>query len=69
MAVLEGNPMGDSGDYTVRIKMPAGYRIAPHTHPNRENVTIISGQLKVGMGDHFDTANMMVIPARKLRLP
>lgn len=62
LAVLEGNPMGDSGDYTVRIKMPAGYRIAPHTHPNRENVTIISGQLKVGMGDHFDTANMMSFP-------
>jgi len=63
LAVLEGNPMGDAGNYTVRIKMPAGYRIAPHTHPYRENVTVLSGQLKVGMGDHFDTTHMMGFPA------
>ena len=28
-AVLEGNPGATSGDYTVRLKMPDGYRIAP----------------------------------------
>src|ERR1700733_12157568 len=50
LAVLEGNPMASSGDYTVRLKMPAGYRIAPHWHPKRENVTVLSGTLKVGMG-------------------
>ena len=63
LAVLEGNPMGDSGDFTVRLKMPAGYKIAPHWHPNRENVTVLSGTLKVGMGDKFDAANMMSFPA------
>ncbi|MGB7754364.1 MAG: hypothetical protein WCF88_22615, partial [Candidatus Acidiferrales bacterium] len=26
LAVLEGNPGGSSGDYTIRLKMPAGYR-------------------------------------------
>src|SRR5271156_6564610 len=30
LAVLEGNPGATSGDYTVRLKMPDGYRIAPH---------------------------------------
>ena len=59
LAVLEGNPMADSGDFTIRLKMPDGYRVAPHTHPHRENVTVISGTLKVGMGDHFDASNMM----------
>lgn len=59
LAVLEGNPMADSGDYTIRIKMPDGYKIGPHTHPLRENVTIISGTLKVGMGDSFDASKMM----------
>src|SRR5246127_4967568 len=58
LAVLEGNPMGASGDYTVRLKMPAGYKIAPHWHPKRENVTVISGTFKVGMGDTFDDAKM-----------
>src|ERR1700731_4105759 len=59
LAVLEGNPMGTSGDYTIRLKMPNGYKIAPHTHPLRENVTVLSGTLKVGMGDQFDAGKMM----------
>ena len=63
LAVLEGNPGAASGDYTVRLKMPPGYRIAPHWHPQRENVTVISGTFKVGMGDHFDESKMGVFPA------
>ena len=58
MAVLEGNPMAQSGDYTIRLKMPDGYRISPHWHPQRENVTVISGTLRVGMGDHFEEGAM-----------
>jgi ChrR-like protein with cupin domain len=50
LAVLEGNPMAKSGDFTVRLKMPDGYKIAPHWHPNRENVSVLSGNFKVGMG-------------------
>jgi hypothetical protein len=63
LAVVEGNPMGTSGDFTIRLKMPAGYKIAPHWHPKRENVTVISGNFKVGMGDKFDESKMMTFPA------
>ncbi|HZR67103.1 MAG TPA: cupin domain-containing protein [Terriglobales bacterium] len=63
LAVLEGNPMGTTGDYTVRLKMPDGYKFPPHYHPKRENVTVISGTFKVGMGDHFDESKMMSFPA------
>lgn len=63
LAVLEGDPMGPSGDYTIRLKMPDGYRIAPHWHPKRENVTVVSGSFKVGMGDSFDVSKMGVFPA------
>jgi quercetin dioxygenase-like cupin family protein len=63
LAVIEGNPAGTSGDYTVRVKMPDGYRIAPHWHPLRENVTVISGTFKVGMGDVFETNKMTTLPA------
>jgi hypothetical protein len=63
LAVLEGNPMASTGDYTVRLKMPDGYRIAPHWHPKRENVTVISGTFKVGMGDHFVENSMLTFPA------
>src|SRR5271168_876939 len=63
LAVLEGDPMAASGDFTIRLKMPDGYKIAPHTHPHRENVTVLSGTLKVGMGDQFDASKMASFPA------
>jgi quercetin dioxygenase-like cupin family protein len=63
LAVIEGDPMANSGDFTIRIKMSDGYKIAPHWHPKRENVTVISGNFKVGMGDKFDESKMMVFPA------
>lgn len=63
LAVLEGDPTASSGDYTVRLKMPDGYRIPPHFHPMRENVTVMSGTFKVGMGDNFDRDKMAAFPA------
>ena len=60
MAVLEGNPTG-SGLFTVRLRLPNGYKIAPHTHPTDENVTVISGAFKVGMGTKFDSKAMMTL--------
>jgi quercetin dioxygenase-like cupin family protein len=55
MAVLSGNP-GAKGPFVVRLKMPAGYRIPAHHHPTDEYVTVISGDLGLGMGDKLDTA-------------
>lgn len=62
MSVLDGNPMGEDV-YTIRLKMPSGYKVAPHWHPKREEVTVISGTLNVGMGDKFDAAAMKAFPA------
>jgi len=62
LAVIEGDPTANTGDYTVRFKMPDGYKIASHWHPKRENVTVLSGNLKVGMGDKFDETKMMSFP-------
>ena len=67
LAVLEGDPTASSGDYTVRLKMRDGYRIAPHWHPLRENVTVISGTFKVGMGDNLPEQNGS-FPRRKFCL-
>ena len=52
-AVLDGDPTKD-GPFTLRLMFPPGYRIPPHFHPADEHVTVISGNLDVGMGDHFD---------------
>ena len=63
LAVVEGDPTASTGDFTIRLKMPDGYKIAPHWHPKRENVTVISGNFKVGMGDKWDDTKMMTFPA------
>ena len=52
-AVLSGDPSKD-GLYVVRLKMPAGYKIPAHNHPTTENVTVVSGNFHIGMGDHLD---------------
>lgn len=62
MAVLDGNP-GSAELFTVRLRFPNGYRIAPHTHPTDEHVTIIQGAFSVGMGKTFDAASMKRLPA------
>jgi quercetin dioxygenase-like cupin family protein len=58
MAVLQGNPGGTSL-FTVRLRFPNGYRIAPHTHPTDEHVTVISGTFLVGMGETVDQKGML----------
>lgn len=58
MAVLSGNPGGNEL-FTVRLRFPNGYRLAPHTHPTDEHVTVISGTFLVGMGTTYDAKGMM----------
>ena len=53
MAVLFGDPSKE-GPFVVRLKAPAGYKIAAHMHPADENVVVLSGSLHVGMGDKLD---------------
>ena len=55
IAVLEGDP-GKEGLFTIRLQMPAGYKIPAHTHPTDEHVTVISGSCMLGMGPKFDEA-------------
>jgi quercetin dioxygenase-like cupin family protein len=49
-ALLEGDPAKD-GLFTLRLKLPDGYRIPPHFHPVVEHVTVIQGSFVLGMGD------------------
>ena len=53
LAVVKGDPTKE-GQYVVRLKVPAGYKIAAHTHPNDENVTVLSGSFNIGTGDKLD---------------
>jgi quercetin dioxygenase-like cupin family protein len=62
IAVLQGDPHGE-GVYTLRLKLPDGYIIPPHFHPTDEMVTVVSGNLRLGMGDQVDEKNASTLKA------
>ena len=57
VAVLEGDPK-KPGLFTMRLKVPAGASIPPHTHPRDERVTVISGRVEVGFGKTADPSKV-----------
>ncbi|MDP3704270.1 MAG: cupin domain-containing protein [Candidatus Omnitrophota bacterium] len=61
-AVIEGDPKKE-GLFTMRLKLPAEYRIPAHWHPADEHVTVISGTFNMGTGDVLDTTNGTALPA------
>jgi quercetin dioxygenase-like cupin family protein len=61
-SVLKGDPTKE-GMYVVRLKVPAGFAIAAHTHPNDENVTVVSGSFNIGTGDKLDRTKGMLLKA------
>ena len=70
MAVLVGNPAQSGGAYTIRAKLPDGYKVPPHWHPVDENVTVLMGTLLVGRGEKFDLAKTEALPAGSyMRMP
>jgi anti-sigma factor ChrR (cupin superfamily) len=64
-AVLAGDPT-KPGPFIVRLKVSDGYRIMPHWHPTAENVTVLSGEFHVGIGDKFDESSMQTLPAQSV---
>ncbi|HEX2804422.1 MAG TPA: cupin domain-containing protein, partial [Sphingomicrobium sp.] len=44
LAVLSGDPT-KQGMFTIRLKFPPGFSVAPHHHPTPELVTVVDGQL------------------------
>ena len=62
VTVLEGDPSAE-GFFTMRIKMPDGYRVPPHWHSRQERVTVLSGVLNLGQGDRFNAAATKPLPA------
>ncbi|WP_206085697.1 cupin domain-containing protein [Massilia polaris] len=53
LAVLVGDP-GKAGAYVVRVKLPAGVKLMPHSHPEDRIYTVISGVFYIGLGTTFD---------------
>ena len=62
VALLHGDP-SKAGMFVMRLKMPSGYRIPPHTHPGTEIVTVLSGAFNIGMGAVADPAKTQRLSA------
>ena len=69
VAVLAGAP-DKRGPYVERIKLPANAMVPPHTHPDTENITVLSGSFGIGEGKVADKSKGRVLPAGSFyRLP
>lgn len=62
IAILEGDPAKE-GMFVMRVKVPNGFHIPPHTHPKPERVTIIQGIFKLAMGENPKKEDARALPA------
>ena len=53
LAVVAGDP-SKPAPYVVRVKVPNGIRLMPHTHPEDRIYTVMSGVFYIGFGSVFD---------------
>jgi quercetin dioxygenase-like cupin family protein len=58
---IVGEPQ-KAGPYLQRVKLAAGAKIPPHTHPDERNSTVLSGTIYVGFGEKFDESKVVAIP-------
>src|SRR5438128_6234015 len=66
VAVLLGDPTKAGEVIVQRVKLPANYKVPPHTHPYAETVTVISGSVGFGMGEKFDSTKGEMVKAGAL---
>ena len=48
--------------YILRVRLAAGGRIPPHTHPDERNSTVLAGTISIGFGEVFDETKMVAMP-------
>jgi quercetin dioxygenase-like cupin family protein len=60
IAVIEGD-LSKEAPFTFRLKLPADYRVEPHTHPAYERVTVLSGTFHFAHGKTFDRDKTMAL--------
>jgi len=53
LAILVGHP-SEPGPYVIRVKVPSGVKLMPHSHPEDRIYTVMSGVFYIGLGDQFD---------------
>ena len=62
-ASIYGNAQKPTGYYINRVKLPADFKVMPHSHPEESVYTVISGTFYIGYGDKFDPDKLKAFPA------
>ncbi len=60
IAIIEGD-LSKEEPFTFRLKLPAGYIVAPHIHPAYERVTVLQGTFHFAHGKEFDRDKTMAL--------
>jgi quercetin dioxygenase-like cupin family protein len=69
LAIVVGEPLSE-GPYTIRVKLPHGTKMMPHSHPEDRMYTVISGIFYIGLGDNFDAEKLQAYqPGSVIILP
>lgn len=67
ISILEGDL--SSGDpFTIRLRLPADYKVAPHIHPAYERVTVLSGTFHFAHGREFQRDEAKALPTGSLAI-
>ena len=72
ISVLHGDPFSP-GQFVLRLSLPDSYKIPLHWNPTAEYVTVLSGGMRLGMGNSVDASagqsyspgDFVFIPARQ----
>ncbi|MBX9961496.1 MAG: cupin domain-containing protein [Burkholderiales bacterium] len=62
MMMIYGHPT-KPGPFIFRARVPAGYRLPPHVHPDARVVTVIKGTYYSAAGEDFDESKLRAFPA------
>jgi hypothetical protein len=61
LAVVVGHP-SEPVPYVIRVKVPSGVKLMPHSHHEDRVYTIMSGVFYIGLGDQFDETKLEAYP-------
>jgi hypothetical protein len=62
-AVVFGDPSKAGEPFVMQVRATKAAKVAAHWHPQDENVTILAGTVKLGMGEMYDAKGLHALTA------
>jgi quercetin dioxygenase-like cupin family protein len=60
-AAVVGDP-AKPGPYAIRVRIPVGTKVLPHSHPEDRIIAVLGGTVYVGVGSTFDEQTVKALP-------